>query len=46
MNLICAWLLWLVAPTILTVVLAVVLSFLPIKIPDTRRHSWFKGNDW
>jgi hypothetical protein len=41
---------WLVAPILLTVVIAVVLSILGaifgFKPPDTSAHSWFKGRDW
>ena len=44
MNILIVFLLWLAAPTLATVVLAIVLSCLPIKVPEIKPgpDSWFK----
>ena len=46
-NLLVSWLVWLLAPTAFVVVLAIVLSFLPIKVPEIKPgpDSWFKEPD-
>jgi hypothetical protein len=46
-NLLISWLVWLLYPTAFVVVIAVVLSLLPIKPPEIKPgpNSWFKEPD-
>ena len=46
-NLLVSWLIWMFAPTLCVVVIAVVLSLLPIKVPEVKPgpHSWWKEPD-
>jgi hypothetical protein len=41
-----AFLLWLFAPTMLVVLIAIVLSVLGFKPPKPRNDGWFRGRDW
>lgn len=46
MNLLVNWLIWMLAPTAFVVVLAIILSFTPLKTPKQTDVSWFQRKDW
>lgn len=46
-NLLVSWLIWMFGPTLCVIAIAVVLSLLPIKVPEVKPgpHSWWKEPD-